>query len=167
MAGIYDKLGRVRKPRVHLSFEVKTGDATAEVELPFVVGVLGDFAGDPDPKRPRKELSERDFVSIGTDNFEEVLKRLSPKLKLQKVANMLQNDGSEIEVDLTIKSMEDFTPAAIANQVPALKRLLDVRDQLRDLLSKADRSEQLEEALEKILSDHGNLAGLSASIDGL
>ena len=62
MASVHDKLGRVRPPRVHLSYEVKTGDATAEIELPFVVGVLGDFTGDPDPKRPRKSLRKRDFV---------------------------------------------------------------------------------------------------------
>ena len=103
---------------------------------------------------------------IDKDNFEKVLGRMSPQLKL-RVTNQLQNDGSDMEVDLAFQSIEDFSPAAVAERVPPLKRLLEVRDQLRDLLSKADRSEQLEDALERILRDHGDLAGLATSIEKL
>ncbi len=150
LAGIHDKLERVRRPRVHIKYEIETEGAQVEKELPFVVGVLGDFTGHPtEPLRP---LRERKFVQIDRDNFDEVMARMAPGLRL-RVANTLKGDGSEIPVELRFRSMDDFEPAAIVDQVPALKRLLTKRNELRDLLSKADRSEELETLLERILQD--------------
>jgi type VI secretion system protein ImpB len=160
-ASIHDKLNRVRKPRVHITYEVETEGAQIQRELPFVVGVLGDFSGDP--TQPMKPLSERKFVQIDRDNFNDVMARIGPGLKL-KVENTLAGDGSEMAVDLTFKSMEDFEPGRIVEQVPALKALMETRNKLRDLLSKVDRSEKLESVLEQVLQNQQELDALSAQL---
>src|SRR5207302_10653831 len=143
---VHEKLSRVRKPRVHITYEVETEGAMIERELPFIVGVLGDFSGDP--TQPLRPLSERKFVQIDRDNFNDVMARMTPGLKL-KVDNALAGDGTQMSVDLKFNSIEDFEPARVAEQVPALKALLDTRNKLRDLMSKADRSEEPEGLLEQ------------------
>lgn len=161
MASIYERLDRVRKPRVHISYKVETGDAEIERELPFVVGVLGDFSGDP--TKPLKPLSERKFVQIDRDNFNDVMARMTPGLKL-KVENTLNDKGGEMPVELRFNALEDFEPGRIVDQVPALKALLDTRNKLRDLLSKADRSEDLETLLDSILQNDQQLKSLSSAL---
>jgi type VI secretion system protein ImpB len=151
---IHKKLERVRKPRVHITYEVETEGAMVERELPFVVGVMGDFSGDP--TEPLKPLKDRKFIQIDRDNFNDVMARLTPGLNL-KVDNTLQDDGSQMAVELKFRSMEDFEPAAIVNQVPALKKLMDTRNQLRDLMTKVDRSDQLEKVLERVLQSTDDL----------
>jgi type VI secretion system protein ImpB len=158
MASIHDKLERVRKPRVHIKYQVETEGAVIEKELPFVVGVMGDFSGNPaGPKRP---LKERKFVQIDRDKFDKVMEAIAPELNL-KVTNTLKNDGSEMAVNLKFNSMEDFEPGRIAEQVPALKKLLDTRNKLRDLMTKVDRSEDLETLLEQVLQKDDQLKQLS------
>ena len=158
LPSIHDKLERVRRPRVHIKYEVETEGAQAEKELPFVVGVLGDFSGHPTEEvRP---LRERKFVQIDRDNFDDVLARMAPSLRL-RVSNTLKGDGSEMPVDLAFKSMDDFEPGAVVEQVPALRRLLAKRNELRDLLSKADRSEALEALLDRVLQDDVELKRLA------
>ena len=147
---IQHKLDRVRKPRVHITYDVEIGDAVVKKELPFVMGVMGDFSGNP--STPAKALSQRKFVSIDRDNFDDVMKNISPELNI-RVKNTLQGDDSEIAVKLNFQSMGDFEPARIVEQVPALKSLLDSRDKLRDLLTTMDQSEDLEAQLERILKD--------------
>ena len=154
MGSVHDKLARVRAPRVHISYQVETEGAVVERELPFVVGVLGDFSGDP--TSPLKPLKDRKFIQIDRDNFNDVMARLTPGLNL-KVDNTLQDDGSQMAVDLKFRSMEDFEPGAIVNQVPALKKLMDTRNQLRDLMTKVDRSDQLEKVLERVLQSTDDL----------
>jgi type VI secretion system protein ImpB len=158
MSSVHDKLARVRKPRVHITYNVETGDAQIERELPFVLGVLGDFAGDPG--EPLKPMAERKFVQIDRDNFNDVMARLQPGLNI-RVENTLAGDGSEMAVNLKFRSMDDFDPAKVAEQVPALKALVDTRNKLRDLMSKVDRSEELEGLLEGVLKDKDKLAQLS------
>ena len=157
MASIHDKLDRVRKPRVHIKYEVETEGAQVEKELPFVVGVLGDFAGDP--TEPLKPFGERKFTQIDRDNFDEVMRKIAPGLNL-RVENTIEGEG-EMAVNLKFEKMDDFEPGAIVQQVPALKKLLEARSELRDLMSKADRSEDLEALLERILSDQGELSQLA------
>jgi type VI secretion system protein ImpB len=157
MASVHEKLERVRKPRVHIKYEVETEGAMVVKELPFVVGVLGDFSGNP--TEPLKPFGERKFVQIDRDNFNDVMRRMTPGLQMS-VDNTLQNDGTQMQVSLKFERMEDFEPGAIVNQVPALKALLDARNELRDLMSKADRSEELERLLEDILQNKGDLAKL-------
>jgi type VI secretion system protein ImpB len=158
MASIHDKLERVRKPRVHIKYEVETDGAAIERELPFVLGVLGDFSGNPtEPLRP---LKDRKFVQIDRDNFDDVMARISPELNI-KVANTLKDDGTELAVALKFKSMDDFEPGRLAEQVPALKKLLDTRNKLRDLMTKVDRSDELEGLLEQVLQNEDKLKQFS------
>lgn len=161
MASIHDKLARVRKPRVHITYNVETEGAQIERELPFVLGVLGDFAGDPG--EPLKPMAERKFVQIDRDNFNDVMARIQPGLNM-RVENTLAGDGSEMPVSLKFRSMDDFDPAKVADQVPALKALMETRNKLRDLMSKVDRSEELEGLLETVLKDKDKLAQLSSEL---
>lgn len=161
MPSIQEQLGRVRKPRVHITYEVETEGAMVLRELPFVVGVLGDFSGDAPVSN--KPLKERKFVQIDRDNFNEIMSKVEPKLNL-KVENTLAGDGSEMALELIFKNIDDFEPAKVVEQVEPLKKLLAARNRLRDLLTKADRSEQLEALLEHVLSDETALTSLSSDL---
>ena len=158
---IHEKLKRVRKPRVHITYEVETEGAEILRELPFVVGIMGDFSGDPtEPLRP---LSERKFIQIDRDNFNDVMARMTPGLNI-RVANKLAEDGSEMALALKFNSLDDFDPGRLAEQVPALKALLETRNKLRDLMSKVDRSEDLENLLEQVLKNEDELKSLSGQL---
>ena len=161
VGSVQDKLSRVRKPRVHIIYDVETEGAVVQKELPFVVGVMGDFSGDP--TQPLKPLNDRKFIQIDRDNLDEVMAKMTPGLRM-KVDNTLADDGSQMSVELAFKSMADFEPAAVVQQVEPLRKLLDVRNQLRDLLSKADRSEDLENLLEKVLTNQEQLDALSKQL---
>jgi type VI secretion system protein ImpB len=161
MASIHDKLSRVRKPRVHISYEVETEGGSVKKELPFVVGVMGDFSGDP--TEPLKSIKDRKFIQIDRDNFDNVMARVAPGLKL-KVDNTLAGDGSQMAVDLKFQSMQDFEPAKVVDQVEPLKKLLETRNSLRDLLTKADRSEDLEGLLERVLKNTDDLKEVSKEL---
>jgi len=158
---IHEKLKRVRRPRVHITYEVETEGAEVLRELPFVVGIMGDFSGDP--TEPLKPLSERKFIQIDRDNFNEVMARMTPGLNL-RVDNKLADDGTQMAVCLRFDAIEDFEPARVAEQVPALKALIETRNKLRDLMSKVDRSEQLESLLEQILTNENELKSLSGEL---
>ena len=158
---VHGKLSRVRKPRVHITYDVETEGATVVKELPFVVGVLGDFSGNP--TEPLKPLKDRKFVSIDRDSFDEVMKRMTPGLEL-RVANTLADDGSEMAVKLKFSSIEDFEPARIVEQVEPLRKLLDTRNKLRELLSAVDRADSLEGELEKLLQDAEQLKKLAGEM---
>jgi type VI secretion system protein ImpB len=160
-SSIHDKLERVRKPRVHITYQVETEGAVVQKELPFVCGVLGDFSGNP--TAPLKGLKDRKFIQIDRDNFNDIMARMTPGLSF-KVENTLKGDGSEIPVQLKINSMADFEPGRVVQQVEPLKKLLDTRDKLRDLLTKVDRSEDLENILEKVLKNSEELKKLQADL---
>lgn len=157
---IHDKLKRVRKPRVHITYDVETNGAVQEKEIPFVMGVMGDYSGDNTDKKP---LKDRKFSQIDRDNFNEVMSNVSPKLTM-KVENTLEGDGSEIGVDMDFRNMEDFEPHKIVEKVEPLKKLLDTRNKLRDLLTKADRSDDLETILEDVLSNTDSIASLAEEL---
>lgn len=156
------KLDRVRKPRVQIKYEVEENGAMVKKELPFVVGVMGDFSGNnPEEKPP--SLKDRKFVNIDRDNFDEVMAKMKPGLKM-KVDNKLKNDGSQMSVDLQFRSMEDFEPGAVVNQVQPLREMLEARNKLRDLLSKADASEDLEAKLEEILQSTESIEKIAGEL---
>ena len=155
------KLNRVRKPRVHITYDVETEGATVKKELPFVVGVMGDFSGHPTEKL--KSLKDRKFIEIDRDNINDVMKRMTPGLNL-RVENTLKGDGSEMPVQLKFESMDDFDPANVAQQVEPLKKLLATRDKLRDLLTKVDLSEDLETLLEDVLKNTENVDKLAGEL---
>jgi type VI secretion system protein ImpB len=165
MAGesVHDKLDRVRKPRVHITYQVETEGAMVEKELPFVVGVLGDFSGQP--TEALKPLKDRKFTQIDRDNFNEVMARMTPGLNM-KVENTLAADGTEMAVQLKFGSMDDFDPAKVAGQIEPLKKLMETRDKLRDLLTKVDRSEDLENLLDQVLQNSEQLKKLQGELGG-
>ena len=158
---VHDKLNRVRKPRVHITYDVETEGAQVVRELPFVVGVMGDFSGDP--TSPLRPMAERKFIQIDRDNFNDVMARMTPGVKM-RVDNKLADDGTQMAVDLKFNSMEDFEPAKVAEQVPALKALMETRNKLRDLMSKVDRSEELETLLEQVLQSEAEFKKLSSEL---
>jgi type VI secretion system protein ImpB len=162
MSSINDKLERVRKPRVHIKYEVETNGAEAEKELPFVVGVIGDYVGN-NPGEELKPMKDRKFVNIDRDNFDTVMHNMKPGVKM-RVENTLDDSATEMSVELQFNSMEDFEPAKVAEQVPALRELKAVRDKLRDLLTKTDRSDKLEGLLEKVLRDESALKSLAREL---
>ncbi|MCF2900696.1 type VI secretion system contractile sheath small subunit [Pseudoalteromonas sp. SYSU M81236] len=158
---IHDKLKRVRKPRVHITYDVETEGAIVKKELPFVVGVMGDFSGHN--KEVLKPLKDRRFIQIDRENFNDVLKKMSPSLKLD-VDNTLTDDGTKFSVDLNFKSIDDFEPAAVVNQVEPLRNLMETRNKLRDLMTKIDRSEELENVLEEVLSNTASLDSIAKEL---
>lgn len=158
---IHDKLKRVRKPRVHITYDLETNGSIVEKEIPFVMGVMGDYSGDN--IEGKKALKDRKFSQIDRDNFNEIMTKVNPQLRV-KVENLLENDGSEMTASLDFKTMEDFEPHRIVEQLEPLKKLMDTRNKLRDLLTKADRSEDLEAILEDVLSNTNALSSLSSEL---
>ncbi len=158
---IHDKLKRVRKPRVHITYDVETNGAVQNKEIPFVMGVMGDYSGDNTENK--KALKDRKFSQVDRDNFNEVMNNVAPQVKM-KVENTLEGDGSEMAVELGFKNMEDFEPQNIVEKVDPLKKLMETRNKLRDLLTKADRSEDLENLLEEVLSNSDALAALQGEL---
>src|ERR671913_391734 len=144
------KLDRVRKPRVHITYDVETEGASVTKELPFVVGVLGDFPGQP--TEPLKPMKDRKFVQIDRDNFNDVMARMTPGLNT-RVENTLKGDGSEMAVQLKFNSMEDFEPGRVVEQVEPLRKLMETRQKLTELLGKVDMADAFERQLEDLLKD--------------
>ncbi len=157
------KLDKVRPPRVQITYDVQVGDAIELKELPFVMGVLGDFTGHPTDPLPK--LKERKFVEIDPDNFDKVLEAMKPHLSLT-VENKLSEDSNagQLRVDLSFKSMEDFEPGNIAKQVAPLKELLDLRTRLSDLRGSLQGNDKLEESLLNAVSSTENLDKIKAEL---
>lgn len=164
MSSVHSKINRVRKPRVHITYEVETGDATEKKELPFLMGVVGDFSGKPMRRTANgeyqpvelKELRDRKFVNIDRDNIDDVMKQMSPGVSME-VENTIAGDGSTMKVNMAFESMKDFDPDRVARQVPALAKLLEIRDKLSELKTRADVSPKLEATLDEILKDADNV----------
>jgi type VI secretion system protein ImpB len=144
------KLSRVRPPRVQITYDVEIGDAIENKELPFVLGVLGDYSGQS--KEPLPKLKDRKFVQIDRDNFDEVLKGMAPRLTF-KADNKLKDDGSQMSVELNFESLADFEPQNVVNQIEPLKKLLDARKRLADLRNKVVGNDKLEELLDEVVRD--------------
>lgn len=158
---VHRKLERVRAPRVHITYDVETGGAIEMKELPFVMGVLGDFTGHPAEEMAK--LKERKFVEVTPDNFDDVLKSMKPHLNLA-VENKLSEDGGKIAVDLKFESMDDFAPDRVAQQIDPVKKLLELRQQLADLRGSLQGNEKLEEILQSTISDAEKLGKLKDEI---
>lgn len=157
------KLERVRPPRIQISYEVETGGAIEMKELPFLMGVLGDFSGQPTEPLPR--LKDRKFVEVTPDNFDEVLASMKPHLSFT-VENKLSEDADapKLAVDLNFRSMDDFSPAEVAKQVKPLKELLDLRTELANLRANLQTNEKLDEVLQETLGDADKMAKLKSEL---
>jgi type VI secretion system protein ImpB len=160
---IFDKKARVRPPRVHITYEVEKNGAMVLKELPFVVGVLADLSGQP--KEPLAKLKERKFVEIDRDNFDEVLQKQRPRVAL-KVDNTLKDDGSKLSVELQFSKLEDFEPEQVVRSVKPLAELLEIRGKLKDLLSRTEGNDRLEELLDAIISKNEVREKLAGTLGG-
>lgn len=155
------KLDRVRRPRVQVTYDVETNGAMQKTELPFVVGVLADLSGNPKEKLPA--LKQRKVVSIDRDNFNSVLDKAAPRVAL-KVDNKLTEEGGKMGVELNFKHIDDFEPARVAEQIPALRQLLEMRRQLVQLSSKMEGNDKLEELLAQIITNPEQANKLAAEM---
>jgi type VI secretion system protein ImpB len=157
------KLDRVRPPRVQITYDVEVGGAIEIKELPFVVGVLGDFTGNPE--QPLPKLKDRKFVEVNPDNFDSVLEGMKPHLSFA-VENKLSDepDAPQLKVDLKFRKMEDFEPANVAKQVKPLKEMLDLRTRLSDLRGSLQGNDKLEELLLEAVGNTEKLGKLKSEI---
>lgn len=154
---VQKRLQKVRAPRVQLTYDVEKGDAIEEKELPFVVGVLGDFSGNPEQPPPR--VRDRRFVNVDLDNFDEVMQGMEPRA-VYRVPNRISGEGGEFAVELKFRSIEDFRPEAVVEQVEPLRRLLESRSKLADLRNKLAGNEKLEDLLAEVLDNTEQLREL-------
>jgi type VI secretion system protein ImpB len=146
---------------VQLTYDVEIGDAIEKKELPFVVGVLGDFSGQGSPDKPATRLKDRKFVNVDMDNFDDVIEGIAPSASY-RVKNRLSADGGEFAVNLNFKRFEDFRPESVVQQVEPLRALLEARGKLSDLRNKLAGNEKLEDVLADVLSSTEKLARLGA-----
>jgi type VI secretion system protein ImpB len=160
---IQKKLQRVRPPRVQIEYEVQVGDAIEIKEIPFVMGVLGDFAGQPVEEQAR--LKDRKFTEVTPDNFDDVLASMKPHLAYS-VENKLSEDpdAPKLKVDLNFRSLDDFSPESVARQVTPLKKLLDLRTRLSDLRGTLQTNEKLDAVLQDIVNNSDKLEQLRSSV---
>ncbi|HHK4514691.1 TPA: type VI secretion system contractile sheath small subunit [Pseudomonas aeruginosa] len=154
------KLDRVRPPRVQITYDVEIGNAIEKKELPLVVGILADLSGKPDT--PLAKLVERRFVDIDRDNFNEILSSISPRATLQ-VDNTISGDDSKLNVELRFNHIEDFDPVNLVKQVVPLRRLFEARQRLRDLLTKLDGNDDLDQLLQDVVANTEGLQEIKAA----
>lgn len=157
------KVGRVRPPRVHITYDVETGGAIEKRELPFIVGVLADLSGMPEKALP--PIAKRKFVLIDRDNFNDVLKQIGPRLAF-KVDNRLTEDDTKLMVELRFENMDDFQPARVAQQVTPLRKLLELRNSLANVRSSLIGNEKLDGLLQEMIRNQEILqqAGSEAGV---
>lgn len=156
-----DKLKRVRPPRVHITYDVETGDAMEQKEIPFVVGVLSDLSGQPDKALP--PIKERKYVEVDRDNLDEIMEGVKPRLAYS-VDNKIEEDSdAKIAVELTFKSLGDFHPEKIAEQVEPIRKLVEARKKLYNLMAKLDGNDKLEALLQEMISSTDKLQQIAAA----
>ena len=160
---VQKRLQKVRPPRVQLTYDVEIGDAIETKELPFVVGMVADLSGQSEVQQPK--LRDRKFVNIDRDNFDEVMKGVEPRAAFQ-VPNTLTEDGGRFGVDLKFRSLEDFSPEAVVEQVEPLRKLLEARSKLADLRNKMAGNDKLEDLLSEVLKNTENAKKLGAKQNG-
>jgi len=160
---VQKKLGRVRPPRVHITYDVEVGGATEIKELPFAMGVLGDFTGQAEEPLPK--LKDRKFVEVTPDNFDSVLAGMKPHLSFS-VENKLSEDpnAGQLKVDLRFKSLDDFSPDQVASQIKPLRELMDLRTKLSDLRGSLQGNDKLDEILQDVISNTDKLAKLGGEL---
>jgi type VI secretion system protein ImpB len=152
-------IARNRAPRVQIEYDVELYGAEKKVQLPFVMGVLANLSGNPAEALP--PVSDRAFLEIDVDNFDERLKGMKPRVAVD-VPNKLTGEGN-LKVEMTFQSMEDFSPGAVAHHVPALAKLLEARTQLANLITYMDGKSGAEELIGRILKDPALLKTLAAA----
>ncbi|MGN6649320.1 type VI secretion system contractile sheath small subunit [Trinickia sp.] len=155
-------LGRTRAPRVQIEYDVEVYGAQKKVSLPFVMGVLAELSGQS--TQPQAPVSERQFLEIDSDNFDERLKAMKPRVAAM-VPNTLTGEG-RLGIDLTFESMDDFSPAALARRVEPLNRLLEARGHLANLLTYMDGKVDAEALVAQLLGDPALMRTLCSAPNG-
>lgn len=156
---VQKKLQRIRPPRVQLTYDVEIGDGKEVKELPFVVGVLGDFSAASELEKTK--LKDKKFINVDLENIDEVMESLAPRASFQ-VENTISGEGGRMGVDLTFNSMADFRPENVVQQVDPLRKLVDARERLSDLRNKISNSERLEDLLDEVLKNTDQIRKMSA-----
>lgn len=156
------KLDRVRPPRVQITYDVEIGNAIEKKELPFIVGILADLSGKPVEALP--PVKDRKFVEIDRDNFNDVLAAISPRLAFRVPNKLVKDSPDQLNVELVFKNMDDFGPVEIIKQVPALKKLYEGRQRLRDLLTKLDGNDNLDALLKDVIQNTESQATLKKDL---
>lgn len=159
---IQKKLTRVRPPRVQISYDVQVGDAIEIKELPFVLGVLGDFTGQPE--QPLERMKDRRFVDVTPENFDSVLESMKPHLAFAVENKLSEDRDAQLKVDLKFRSMEDFEPEQVARQIRPLRELLDLRGKLSDLRGTLQTNEKLDQVLMDAVSNTDKLEKLRSEM---
>ena len=159
---VQKKLQRIRPPRVQLTYDVEVGDAREVKELPFVVGVLGDFSAASELEKTK--LKDKKFINVDLDNIDEVMESLAPRANFQ-VENTLTEEGGKMSVDLTFNSMGDFKPEQVVQQVKPLRRLVEARERLTDLRNKISNNERLEDLLDEVLKSTDQIRKISVEAE--
>ena len=159
---VQKKLQRIRPPRVQLTYDVEVGDAREVKELPFVVGVLGDFSAASELEKTK--LKDKKFITVDLDNIDEVMESLAPRANFQ-VENTLTEEGGKMSVDLTFNSMGDFKPEQVVQQVKPLRRLVEARERLTDLRNKISNNERLEDLPDEVLKSTDQIRKMSVEAE--
>ncbi|TCB50762.1 type VI secretion system contractile sheath small subunit [Acinetobacter sp. ANC 4779] len=159
---VQKKLQRIRPPRVQLTYDIEVGDGKEIKELPFVIGVLGDFSAASELEKTK--LKDKKFINVDLDNIDEVMKSLAPRVTFQ-VENTLTEEGGRMSVDLTFNSMQDFRPENVVQQVNPLRKLVEARERLTDLRNKISNNERLEDLLDEVLQNTDHVRRLSAEAE--
>ena len=159
---VQKKLQRIRPPRVQLTYDVEVGDAREVKELPFVVGVLGDFSAASELEKTK--LKDKKFINVDLDNIDEVMESLAPRANFQ-VENTLTEEGGKMSVDLTFNSMGDFKPEQVVKQVKPLRRLVEARERLTYLRNKISNNERLEDLLDEVLKSTDQIRKMSVEAE--
>lgn len=156
------KLDRVRPPRVQITYDVEIGGAIEIKELPFVLGVLGDFTGQPE--QPLAKLKDRKFVEVNPDNFDSVMEGMKPHLSFTVENKLTDDPNTKLGVDLHFKKLDDFEPGSVAKQVKPLKDLMDLRSRLADLRGSLQGNDKLESLLLDAIGNTEKLDKLKSEI---
>jgi len=152
-------IARNRAPRVQIEYDVELYGAEKKVQLPFVMGVLADLSGKPETPLP--PVADRKFLEIDVDNFNDRMRAIKPRVAFQ-VPNVLTGEGN-MSVDISFESMDDFSPAAVARKVDALRKLLEAREQLANLVTYMDGKTGADTLIAKVLQDPALLQTLATS----
>lgn len=163
---IQHKLSRVRPPRVQITYDVEIGNAIQMKELPFVMGIIADLSGKPEEPLPK--MKDRKFVEIDRDNFGDILAATKPRLAFQvdnKMAGEDSEDGGKMNVELNFRSLEDFEPVQVVQQIEPLRKLYEARRRLEDLKTKLDGNDDLDALLRKMVEDGDNQAEIKKLLE--
>ncbi|MGE8537655.1 MAG: type VI secretion system contractile sheath small subunit [Acinetobacter sp.] len=155
---VQKKLQRIRPPRVQLTYDVEVGDGREVKELPFVVGMLGDFSAASELEKSK--LKDKKFINVDLENIDEVMQSLAPRASFQ-VDNSLSEEGGKISVNLVFNAMDDFRPEQVVQQVEPLRKLVEARERLTDLRNKISNNERLEDLLDEVLQNTDQIRKIS------